>query len=178
MLKKQLIIFSLMLVCVFANAQRLSNKYTYSNLKGVSRFGFYIPLQSDWQESFAVDYIKVLGRKNYTKYSFNYLNLENNNEKSTKIYLNYDYGNHLATWMKSIYIRGLIGPELGYEWKKSKIIDADEKFIFIGARIGLDCEIFLTKNILIPISITQNAHYYLKNIRTRTQISSGIRLTF
>lgn len=168
------------MVCcsIYSMGQRLNNKFSYSNLKGVTRIGAFVPYELDLVQSGGIEYVKVLRNKKTVTYSLSYLELDKDLETASKINFNLSFGGYLCNVGKRNYMRITIGPEAGYEWKKSKIIEDHKNFFYFGISAGFENEFFISRHIIIPIGVKQSGHYYLSNARTFTTVYAGLRFTF
>ncbi len=168
-----------MALCSFSmKGQGRNNKYSYSNLKGVTRIGVFVPYQLEWNESIGIDYTKLRANKSTTSYAFYYASLNREFEEVTKVNLSMNFGKHFMNIGKWNYVRGIFGFEGGYEWKESKVITDKKSFLYGGISVGLENELFLSRHIIIPIGIKQSGHFYLGNVRSFTNAYVGLRLTF
>ncbi len=177
---KRIIMLIFIVACMAngINAQRLNNKFSYSNLNGVTRIGFNSQYQPDITYGFGIDYISIKRNKNYVKTSGSYVILDSRSEdvKSGKIGLT--YGKYFFNIGKRIYVRGLLGMEAGYEYKESKVIDDSESFCFCGLHVGLEPEIFISQNLVIYGGAREYAHYYSNNMRANWNLYGGLRISF
>lgn len=158
--------------------QRLNNKYSYSNLKGVERLGVNYRIGADDAFGAGIDYAKILNKKCYFKVSGEYMEYDRISEESFYGKVSLTYGIYLFNISRRIYTRGLLGVQSGYERKQSKVIDDEEDFMFYGAHIGFEPEIFIAKNIVLYLGYEQYAHYYMNNGRVSWDAYGGIRVCF
>lgn len=161
-----------------AGAQKLNNKFSYANLNGVNRLGVNYQYRHNQVYGFEVDYLSVLRNKNTFTTSFSYLQLDKENEECKTGTVAMTYGRYLFNLSKRVYVRGLMGGETGYEYKASKVIDDSRSFVFLGARLGLEPEIFLSQHLVLYCGINEYAHYYIDYLRVGWRAYGGIRISF
>jgi hypothetical protein len=156
----------------------MTNRYSYSNLKGVTRIGINYKSGVDKSFGYGIDIENILSSKNTFKWSGDYMQYDRQKENSFYIRLSMSYGKFLFNIGRRIYTRGVFGIHTGYEKKDSKVINDNKKFLFVGSHIGLEPEIFLHRNVILYIGFEQYGQYYIDNLRTSWNAYSGLRISF
>ncbi len=160
-----------------ANGQRSRQYFSYGNLQGVKRYGVSINYFDDYSKGGAIDYLKIYRNRNYWKYTLQYRERIADTEEATSFQLQLTHGNHLRQLGRRTFTRFIIGPEVGYEKKKSLLMDEQKDFIFAGVHIGFEIEYFLTRKLVFYTSAMQYGQVYLHNIRADYLFNAGLRLS-
>lgn len=174
------ILLFLILVIAAVNStygQRSLQQFSYGNLQGVRRYGVSANYFDNYEKGGAIDYLKIKRNRNYLKYTLQYRQRITSTEESLTFHFQVSHGDHIRQFGKRIFTRFLIGPELGYENKKSLLMDEQKDFVFAGLHLGLEAEVFLSQRIVFYTSAMQYGHVYIQNIRTDWLLNAGLRLS-
>lgn len=159
------------------SGQHFRQAYSYGNLQGVKRIGVSANYFNHYKNGFEVNYLKVGRNRNYMKYALQYREKETNTEESTSFHFQLTHGKYFKQVGNRMFLRFLIGPELGYEIKESLLMDEQKKFFFGGFHVGMEAEFFLTKKLVIYGSGVQYGHMYVQRLRTDWLLNAGLRLS-
>jgi len=171
-------LFLTLFVCAIAVSSFGQRGFSYGNLQGVTRFGVNYQYQNNWDKSAAIDYITIGRNKNFTRWGLGYMEKTSATEQSTSVRGTLSFAKYLGKAGKRLYFRGFFGPEMGYEWKKSLMVDDKKNFFFIGGHVGFETEYFITKSIILYVGAEEYSHYYSSQLRLNWNTFGGIRFSF
>lgn len=151
--------------------------YSYGNLQGVKRIGVSVNYFDHHRKGIEANYLKIGRNRNYLKFALQYREKETHTEESVTFHLQLTHGKYFKQLGNRMFLRFLIGPELGYEIKESLLMDEEKSFFFAGFHVGAEAEFFLTKKLVIYGSGVQYGHMYVQRLRTDWLLNAGLRLS-